>query len=255
MVSGNLLGKLNVQMQAWLRLPPGIDGLKAEAYLKRAEVQLEQIQRRIELEDRQQTAAEAKAELLRVQAESRLMVQEKRARLYDLEIVQAELEVERQRQRLEAGEGQKALPPGSEEAHPRSPGLQSKPLRHFRGDRGVPGGVRGLVGRLARREGHSASWPARLGQDGLYLQAGEYVFAVHQMPVWFVGMPEEVAAYLPRWVSIAAEPEQMDLVAFMIVDESGLQYMANRHQSDRNTVLRRLLQIARHRRQGLVFIA
>ena len=115
MVSGNLLGKLNVQMQAWLRLPPGIDGLKAEAYLKRAEVQLEQIQRRIELEDRQQTAAEAKAELLRVQAESRLMVQEKRARLYDLEIVQAELEVERQRQRLEAGEGQKALPPGSEE--------------------------------------------------------------------------------------------------------------------------------------------
>jgi len=64
-----------------------------------------------------------------------------------------------------------------------------------------------------------------------------------------------MAVYLPNWVSVAQGIEQVDLGAFIIVDESSLQFMALRYQSDANAVMRKLLMVARHRKQSLVFIA
>jgi len=249
-VAGNLLKKLNATMQQQLQLPPGIGDLKARVSLNRSELQLEQVRRRIALDERKQAATEARAIIRHAEIQGRLILQERRARLYDLEIAKAEIEVERQRQRLESGD-HLALPTGADE-----------PIQGALDFRANPSGISGEV-----RSGYMA-WLDSLelgkvllilgrrgsGKSAFALKLGEYVFAVHQTPVWLVGIPEEISVYLPRWVSIAQDIEQVDLGAFIIVDESGLQYMAMRYQSDANTVMRRLLMIARHRKQSLVFI-
>jgi len=249
-VAGNLLKKLDSTMQQQLQLPPGIGDLKAKASLNRSELQLEQIRRRIGLDERKQAAAEARAVIRHTEIQGHLILQERRARLYDLEIEKAELEVERQRQRLESG-GHLALPTGADE-----------PIQGALDFRANPSGISGEL-----RSGYMA-WLDSLelgkvililgkrgsGKTAFACKLGEYVFAVHQVPVWLVGIPEEISIYLPKWMSIAQDIDQVDLGAFIIVDESGLQYMAMRYQSDANTVMRRLLMIARHRKQSLVFI-
>jgi len=249
-VAGNLLQKLNATMQQNLELPPSIGDLKAQASLNRTELQLEQVRRRITLDERKQVEAEARAVIRHAEIQGRLILQEHRARLYDLQIAKAEIEVERHRQRLEAGE-HLALPPGVDE-----------PIQGALDFRANPSGISGEV-----RSGYMA-WLDSLelgkvililgkrgsGKSAFALKLGEYLYAVHEVPVWLVGIPEDVSVYLPRWVSIAQDIEQVDLGAFIIVDESGLQYMAMRYQSDANTVMRRLLMIARHRKQSLVFI-
>jgi len=249
-VASNLLQKLNATMRQQLELPPAIGDLKAKASLNRSELQLEQVRQRIALDERKQAEAETRAVIRHAEIQGRLILQERRARLYDLEIEKAELEVERQRQRLESGD-HLALPPGTDE-----------PIQGALDFRANPSGISGEV-----RSGYMA-WLDSLelgkvililgkrgsGKTAFAFKLGEYVFAVHQCPVWLVDIPEEIAIYLPKWVNIAQDIDQVNLGAFIIVDESGLQYMAMRYQSDTNTVMRKLLMIARHRKQSLVFI-
>ena len=213
-------------------------------------MQLEQVRRRIGLDERKQAEAETRAVIRHAEIQGRLILQERRARLYDLEIAKAEMEVERQRQRLEAGD-HLALPAGADE-----------PIQGALDFRANPSGISGEVhsdymawldslelGKVILILGKRGS-----GKSAFALKLGEYLFAVHEVPVWLVGIPEEVSIYLPKWVNIAQDIDQVDLGAFIIVDESGLQYMANQYQSDANTIMRRLLMIARHRKQSVVFI-
>jgi len=249
-VAGNLLQKLHATMRQRLELPPDIGDLKAQASLNRSALQLEQVRRRIALDERKQAEAEARAVIRHAEIQGRLILQERRARLYDLEIAKAELEVEQQRQRLESGE-HLALPPGVDQ-----------PIQGALDFRANPSGISGEVrsdytawldslelGKVILILGKRGS-----GKSAFALKLGEYLFAAHEVPVWLVGIPEEVSVYLPKWVNIAQDIDQVDLGAFIIVDESGLQYMAMRYQSDANTMMRRLLMIARHRKQSLVFI-
>jgi len=250
-VRQNMLQKLDASMHQRLQLPPSIADLKAQASLNRSQLQLEQIQRRMALDDRKQAAAEGQTVIRVAQIQGRLILQERRARLYDLEIEKAQLEIERQRQRLQAGADRLALPAGADE-----------PIQGALDFRANPSGISGEV-----RSGYMA-WLDSLelgkvililgkrgsGKSAFALKLGEYLFAVHEVPVWLVGIPEEVSVYLPKWVNIAQDIDQVSLGAFIIVDESGLQYMAMRYQSDANTVMRRLLMIARHRKQSVVFI-
>ena len=250
-VAGNLLKKLDGMMQQRLQLPAGIGDLRAKASLNRSEVQLERIRRLMDLDERKQAAAEARAAIRAAELQGKLILQERRARLYDLEIAKAELDIERQHQRLEAGADRLALPAGADE-----------PIQGALDFRANPSGISGEV-----RSGYMA-WLDSLemgkvililgkrgaGKTAFAFKLGEYVFAVHQVPVWLVGIPEEIAIYLPKWMNIAQDIDQVDLGAFIIVDESGLQYMAMKFQSDANTIMRRLLMIARHRKQSLVFI-
>jgi len=249
-VAGNLLQKLNATMQQNLELPPSIGDLKAQASLNRTELQLEQVRQRIALDERKQVEAEARAVIRHAEIQGRLILQERRARLYDLEIAKAEIEIERQRQRLKAGD-HLALPPGADERIQGALDFRANPS-------GISGEVRSgymawldslELGKVILILGKRGS-----GKSAFALKLGEYLYAIHEVPVWLVGIPEDVSVYLPRWVSIAQDIEQVDLGAFIIVDESGLQYMAMRYQSDANTVMRRLLMIARHRKQSLVFI-
>jgi len=250
-VGGNLLRKLNQRMSESLQLPPGIDDLKAKASLNRSELALEQIRRRMALDERRQAASEARAAIRAAELQGKLILQERRARLYDLEIAKMELVIAQAQQRLDAGADQLALPAGTDE-----------PIQGALDFRADPNGISGEV-----RSGY-LEWLDSLelgkvililgkkgaGKTVFAFKLGEYVFAVHQVPVWVVGIPEEISAYLPRWISIAQDIDQVPLGAFIIVDESGLQYMAMRYQSDSNTIMRRLLQIARHRKQSLIFI-
>jgi len=249
-VRENLLQKLNSTMRQRLELPPGIADLKAQASLNRTELGLEQIRRRMQLDERRQAEAEAKAAIRAAELQGKFILQERRARLYDLQIAKAEIEIERQHQRLAAGD-HLALPPGADE-----------PIQGALDFRANPSGISGEV-----RSGYMA-WLDSLemgkvililgkrgsGKTAFAFKLGEYVFAVHQCPVWLVGIPEEIAIYLPKWVNIAQDVDQVPLGAFIIVDESGLQFMAMRYQSDTNTEMRKLLMIARHRKQSLVFI-
>jgi len=113
-IADNLFQKLDITMRQRLGLPPGIGELKARGSLKRSELQLEQVRRRIALDERKQAEAEARAVIRHAEIQGRLILQERRARLYDLEIAKAEIDVERQRQRLEAGD-HVALPSGANE--------------------------------------------------------------------------------------------------------------------------------------------
>jgi len=249
-VRENLLQKLDATMRQRLQLPPSVADLKAQASLNRSELQVEQIRQRISLDERRQGEAELKAVVSMARAQGRVALDERRTRLYDLQIAKAEIEVERQRQRLEAGE-HLALPAGVNE-----------PIQGALDFRANPSGISGEV-----RSGYMA-WLDSLelgkvilllgkrggGKTAFAFKLGEYVFAVHQVPVWLVGIPEEISIFLPKWMNIAQDIDQVDLGAFIIVDESGLQYMAMRYQSDTNTVMRRLLMIARHRKQSLLFI-
>jgi len=249
-VGDSLLQKLSATMRQRLELPPSAADLKAQASLNRTELQLEQIRRRTAIDERKQGEAEVKSVFRMAQIQGRVALDERRTRLYDLQIAKAEIEVERQRQRLEAGD-HLALPAGVNE-----------PIQGALDFRANPSGISGEV-----RSGYMA-WLDSLelgkvililgkrgsGKSAFALKLGEYLFAAHDVPVWLVGIPEEISVYLPKWVSIAQDIDQVDLGAFIIVDESGLQYMAMRYQSDANTVMRRLLMIARHRKQSLVFI-
>jgi len=249
-IYANFLQKLDIVTRQQFQLPPSVADLKAHASLNRSELQLEQIRRRIALDERKQAEAEARAAIRAAELQGKLILQERRARLYDLEITKAQLEVERQRQRLEAGD-HVALPSGANE-----------PIQGALDFRADPSGISGEA-----RSGYMA-WLDSLelgkvililgkrgsGKTAFACKLGEYVFAVHQTPVWLVGIPEEISIYLPRWMSIAQDIDQVDLGAFIVVDESGLQYMAMRYQSDTNTIMRKLLMVARHRKQSVVFI-
>jgi len=243
-VAGNLLRKLDSTLSQKLELPPSIQEMKAS-------LQLEQLRRRIALDERRQAEAEAKGQAQILRAESRLILDERRARLYDLEIQKAELEVERQRQRLESGD-HLALPPGLDQ-----------PIKGALDFRANPSGISAEVhdeylawldslemGKIVLILGKRGS-----GKTAFAFKLGEYVFAVHGCPVWLVGIPEEIAIYLPNWINIAQDVDQVDPGGFIIVDEAGLLYMAMRYQSDTNTQMRRLMGIARHRKQSLVFIS
>ena len=102
MVRTNLLQKLDASMRQRLQLPPGIGELKAQASLNQSELQLEQIRRRMALDERKQTESEARIVLRAAQMEGKILLQEQRARLFDFEIAKAELEVAQKRQRLES---------------------------------------------------------------------------------------------------------------------------------------------------------
>jgi len=248
-IGDGLLSKLQGKVQDVLNLPPTAESVKNQMWLNRSEVQLEQMRARTALAERKQAAAEATQMARAAQIQGRLILQGQRSRLYDLEIAKAEMDVERQRQRLESGD-HLALPPGVAE-----------PIKGALDFRANPSGISGDA-----RTGYMA-WLDSLelgkvililgkrgsGKTAFSCKLAEYVFAAHQVPVWMVGVPPEIAPHLPTWISLTMDIEQVDLGAFIIIDESGLQYMAMRYQSDANTVMHKLLMIARHRKQSLIF--
>jgi len=248
-VGDGLLNKLQGSVHQALNLPPSAESMRQQVWLNRSELQLEHSRRRMALAEQKQATTEANQASRHAQVQGRLILQGQRSRLYDLEIAKAELDVERQRQRLEAGE-HLALPAGVAE-----------PIKGALDFRANPSGISGDA-----RTGYMA-WLDSLelgkvililgkrgsGKTAFSCKLAEYVFAAHQVPVWMVGVPTEIAPYLPTWISLTMDIEQVDLGAFVIIDESGLQYMAMRYQSDANTIMHKLLQIARHRRQSLIF--
>jgi len=83
---------------------------------------------RIALDERKQAEAEARAAIRVAELQGKFILQERRARLYDLEIEKAQLEIEGKRQRLAAGD-HLALPPTLRENLSRRPPSRLHPTR------------------------------------------------------------------------------------------------------------------------------
>jgi len=178
-VGKNLVAKLNSEMHGRLALPPGVESLRSQAMLGRIELQTEQIRQRMALENRKAVEAQAKDELQVMQGQARMMLAERRSRLYDLEIAKAELAVKQQRLRLESGQ-RLALPAGVDE-----------PIRGALDFRADAGGISGearsdylawleslAMGKVLLILGKRGS-----GKTAFACKLGEYVFAAHQVPV------------------------------------------------------------------------
>jgi len=92
------------------------------------------------------------------------------------------------------------------------------------------------------------------GKSALGAKIAEYAMAVHRMPVYWIGLPQEARQLLPRWITLADSPTQCPVGSFILIDEAGLQYLSLAFNTDHNKFLRALLMICRQRQCSLVFI-
>ena len=251
----NLLANFDSNMKARLGIGPSIEDMRATAALNRAEAQAEQARRRIGLDAIRAEQMAAQTKVRETQAEAQRAVLERRARLYDLEIAKQEIEIARRLQLLEAGKPED--------------GADVTVERAIKGALDYQASVAGLRGGTREDQRNFKAWLDSLSAGKILLLLGrrgagktcfsarlaEFMFASWRMPVFFVGLPGEAIAYLPSWINVVSDIERADLGAFVIVDESGIQFMASRYHSDVNTTMHKLLMISRHRTQSLLFIS
>jgi hypothetical protein len=92
------------------------------------------------------------------------------------------------------------------------------------------------------------------GKSALGGKIAEYAMAVHRMPIYWIGLPQEARKLLPTWISLADSPVRCPVGSFILIDEAGLQYLSLAFNTDHNKFLRALLMICRQRHCSLVFI-
>lgn len=69
-----------------------------------------------------------------------------------------------------------------------------------------------------------------------------------------VGLPKEAKKYLPDWLGMATNLEEVPLGSIILVDEGYLHYHARRSMSAASVEMSRILNLSRHRNQTLIFV-
>ncbi len=182
------------------------------------------------------------------------ILSEKQYRMFDLKIQEKEIDIEKRIRLLEntlAEKEQLGIPitgevvQGALEVMAVADGLSASPdlsesyllwLDSFEGGK--------IIVLLGRRGS---------GKSALAGKIGEYNYAVNNMHIYWIGLPEQARILLPSWINITDSIEKCPMGSFIIVDEAGLQYMSLNFNTDRNKLLRSMLQICRHRHCSLVF--
>jgi len=93
------------------------------------------------------------------------------------------------------------------------------------------------------------------GKSALAAKLGEFMQAVFGIPVFWLGIPETAQPLLPSWVRIVDSLAKCPNDCFILVDESGLNFLSLEFAGKKNVELRRQLMLCRQRQQTIIFCA
>ena len=91
------------------------------------------------------------------------------------------------------------------------------------------------------------------GKSALGAKIAEYVMAIHKMPTYWVGLPEQAKALLPSWIKIVDSIDKTPVNSLILTDEAALNYLSLLFNAPQSRLMRRLLMLARQRHSSLVF--
>lgn len=107
-----------------------------------------------------------------------------------------------------------------------------------------------LAGRVISIYGKKGS-----GKSSTGAMLGEYMQAVFGTPFYWLGIPKWAQKLLPIWVRIVDSLKQCPNNCFILIDESGLQFLSLKFADKRNVDLRQELMLTRQKNRTIVFCA
>jgi hypothetical protein len=93
------------------------------------------------------------------------------------------------------------------------------------------------------------------GKSSTGAMLGEYMQAVFGTPFYWLGIPKWAQKLLPIWVRIVDSLGQCSNDCFVLIDESGLQFLSLKFAGKRNVDLRQELMLCRQKNRTIVFCA
>lgn len=93
------------------------------------------------------------------------------------------------------------------------------------------------------------------GKSSTGAKLGEYMQAVFGTPFFWLGIPKSAQELLPSWVRIVDSLGQCPNDCFILIDESGLNFLSLKFADKRNIDLRQQLMLCRQKNWTLVFCA
>lgn len=234
----------------------GLGGVSPEEKLKceRSQLSLKQMEMKIAQEKRREADARERAEQFRLKQHRQQALDEKRAHIFDLQIKEREMNMERVKQNLDKLLNQRTeidlhilTEPvaGVLETTANPSGLSGPPVQQENYKTWLDGLESGRVILILGKRGS--------GKSALAAKMAEYMMAIHKMPCFWTGLPQGARDLLPHWIRITDTPEKVPVGSFLVCDEAGLNYLSLLFNTSQNRFMRRLLMIARQRHISLVF--
>lgn len=225
--------------------------------LERSQLSLKKLEADIAHIKKREADALERTQQLKIKQQKQEALREKLSRLYDLRIQEKELDIERVRRNLDNIVAQKT----ELDIH-----YISEPISGALEVIANPSGLHG--GPPEQKEAYKA-WLDSFesgkvvlilgkrgsGKTALAAKIAEYMMAVHRMPTYWIGLPEQARELLPHWVKLVDSPDKCPVNSFIMCDEAGINYLSLLFNTSQNRFMRRLLMIARQRHISLAFAA
>ena len=93
------------------------------------------------------------------------------------------------------------------------------------------------------------------GKSSTGAKLGEHMQAVSGTPFYWLGIPKSTKRLLPSWITIVDSLEQCPNNCFILIDETGLQFLSLKFADKRNVYLRQQLMLCRQKNWTIVFCA
>ncbi len=234
----------------------GLGGISPEQKLKqdRSQLCLRKMEMGIAHEKRREEEARERSAILWQKHQRQQALDEKRTRLYNLQIQERELALERSRENQNRLLNQRTQidlrivtepVAGVLETTANPSGLSGPPVQRENYKTWLDGLESGRVILILGKRGS--------GKSALAAKMAEYMMAIHKMPCYWIGLPEAARDLLPHWIKITDAPDKVPVGSFLVCDEAGINYLSLLFNTSQNRFMRKLLMIARQRHISLVF--
>jgi len=232
----------------------GISDPEQEIRLNRSMLYLKKLEAEIARAEKGEADALERAEQLRLRQQKQELLNEKLSRLYDLKIQVKEIEIEKAKQHLESTIAHSTeldihirMEPisGALEVTANPEGLTGNPEQQQAYKEWLDSFEEGKVILILGKRGS--------GKSALSAKIAEYVFAIHRMPTYWIGLPSQAKELLPSWIKLVDAPEKCPINSFLLCDEAGVNYLSLLFNTSTNRFMRRLLMVARQRHISLAF--
>ena len=249
---GPLLQKANNTVNELL----GLGGISPEQKLKqaRSQLSLKRMEMGIAREKRREQEAKERAAILWQKHQRQQALDEKRTRIYNLQIQERELALERSREHQGNLLNQRTQIDLRIVTEPVAGALE------------VTANPSGLTGPKVQQEAYkvwldsfeSGKIVLILGKRGsgksaLGAKIAEYVMAIHKMPTYWIGLPEQAKTLLPSWIKIVDSIDKTPVNSLILTDEAAINYLSLLFNAPQSRLMRRLLMLARQRHSSLIF--
>ena len=234
----------------------GLGGMSAEDKVRfdRSQLSLKRTEVDLARQKRREADARERAAMLWQKHQKQLAIDEKRARLVDIQIEERELALERSR------ENQNRLLNQRTEIDLR---IVTEPIS---GALEVTANPSGLTGPQVQQEAYkvwldsfeSGKIVLILGKRGsgksaLAAKIAEYIMAVHKMPTYWIGLPEKARELLPSWIKLIDTPDKCPVNSLILTDEAAINYLSLLFNTPQSRLMRRMLMLCRQRHSSLIF--